>query len=101
VSDKTQRFTTEDLHLAAYLMCSDDVKLEKVKRTDHEETLQFVFTGGDKRIDELVLLFYNRKGKVEPHRYNDETGRLRDLVKLELSRKAVKITKKGCKKSDE
>lgn len=96
-NNKTQRFTTEDLHLAAYLMCSNDVKLEKVERTDHEETLQFVFTGNDERIDELLLLFYNRKGKVEPQRYNEETGRLRDLIKLELSRATVKITKEDCK----
>jgi len=96
MSDKIQRFTTEDLHLAAYLMCSNDVKLEKVERTDHEETLQFVFTGDNERIDKLLLLFYNRKGKVEPQRYNEETGRLRDLIKLEQSREAVKITKEDC-----
>lgn len=96
MNDKIQRFTTEDLHLAAYLICSDDIKLEKVERTDHEETLQFVFTGNDKKIDELLLLFYNRKAKVEPQRYNEETGRLRDLIKLEQSRKVVKITKEDC-----
>lgn len=96
MSDETQRFTTEDLHLAAYLMCSDDVKLEKVERTDHEETLRFVFTGDNEKIDGLLLLFYNRKSKVEPQRYIEETGRLRDLIKLELSRVAVKITKEDC-----
>lgn len=84
--DKIQRFTTEDLHLAAYLLCCPDLNFEGVERTDHIETKQFVFVGFDKEIDRRLLDYYNRRADIEPQRYNENTGRLRDLLKLYLGK---------------
>jgi len=88
-----QRFTTEDLHLAAFLMCCDNLEFKGIESTDHHETKQFCFMGEDKYIDKLLLDYYNRRARIEPQRYNEETGRLRDLVKINVSRKNIKITK--------
>ena len=89
-----QRFTTEDLHLAAYLNCCEEgrgLRFEGVSNTDHNETKQFIFEGEDKKVDELLLEYYNRRGRVEPQRYNEETGKLRDLPKIEKSRKRINV----------
>ena len=89
-----QRFTTEDLHLAAFLNCCkgcEGLKFKGIENTDHCETKEFIFEGEDKEIDELLLTYYNRRGLVEPQRYNEETGRLRDLLKIEKSRKRINI----------
>jgi len=88
-NNKLQRFCTEDLHLAAYLKCCEGLDFQGVTPTDHSETLQFVFVGKDKYIDRLLLDYYNRRAKVEPQRYNEETGILRDLVKIEKSKTVI------------
>lgn len=91
-----QRFVTEDLHLAAYLNCCQNIEFKGTESSDHEETKQFVFEGEDKHIDELLLDYYNRRARVEPQRYNEETGRLRDLLKIKASKREIncQITEK-------
>ena len=81
-----QRFVTEALYLAAYLICCENIEFKGTESSKHEETKQFVFEGEDKHIDELLLDYYNRKARVEPQRYIEEIGRLRDLLKIKGSK---------------
>ena len=90
-----QHFTTEDLHFAAYLKCCDNLEFKGVLPSDHEETKLFAFEGDSKYIDELLLNYYNRRGKVEPQRYTEEEGMMRDLVKIEKSKKSITCEVKG------
>lgn len=85
----TQRFVTEDLHLAAYLNCCENIEFKGTESSDHEETKQFIFEGDDEYIDKLLLNYYNRRAKIEPQRYNEEVGRLRDLLKIKASKREI------------
>lgn len=93
---KLQHFATEDLHLAAYLLCQDNLEFKGIENGDHQETKKFAFEGEDKYIDELVLDYINCRGTVEPQQYDKNIGILRDLVKLKVSnsKEVIKITEK-------
>lgn len=87
-NNQLQRFTTEDMKFAAYLLCKG-VQFRGIESTEFDDTKRFVFVGEDERIDELLLDFYNRRGQVEPQSYDEQQARLRDLLKIEKSRKRI------------
>lgn len=95
-NNKENTIQTEDLHLAAYLLCQKNLEFKGIESTDHRETIQFIFIGNNGEIDRLLLDYYNRRASCEPQLYNENTGRLRDLVKLHFSRKTTKTIQEDC-----
>jgi hypothetical protein len=94
--NSTQTFTTEDMHFAAFLLCQPNLTFKGVKNTEHDDTKCFAFQADPKRIDELLLTYYNRRGLIEPQAYDESQKKLRDLLKVERSRKRIISERRVC-----
>jgi len=90
-TNNIQRFVSEDMHFAAFLLCQPDLTFDGIKNTEHDDTKCFASTGQDQEIDKLLLQYYNRRGSVEPRSYDEAQAKLRDLLKIEKSRRRMII----------
>lgn len=78
---KNKYFHTENIYLAAYLLCKG-IRLERIQKSRHDGVKLFVFMDSDKVKVERVR-YVSRRAKVEPIEFRDRIRDLRSLVRGE------------------